>query len=129
MSRFGIASVLSLVAGLAIAMPLAARSNAGNNQKSTVTAKMDIVNDATVGGKEVKAGTYDVKVNETKVTLLRDGKVIAEAPVEWKEEPTKSSYSSIIVDSGAVKEIHFTGKTKYAQLTEGTSSVASGGQQ
>lgn len=127
MSRRGLGFAVSILSALAIAMPLVARANAGKDTKS-ITAQMDIVKDATIGGKEVKAGTYDVKVNETKVTLSRNGKVVAEAPVQWKDASSKSSYSAIVIDGGAVKEIYFTGKSRYAQISD-SSAMSSGGQQ
>jgi hypothetical protein len=128
MSRRGISYVFAALAALALAMPFAARANAGNNSKSTASATMDIVNDATIGGKQVKAGTYDVKADETKVTLSHNGKVVAEAPVQWKDEQSKPQYSSVVIDSGAVKEIHFNGKGRYAEISQGSMS-SSGGQQ
>ena len=127
MSRRGIGYVFATLAALALAMPLAAHNNAGKDSK-TVSASMAMVNDATIGGKQVKAGTYDVKADETKVTLSRNGKVVAEAPVQWKDEQSKSKYSSITVDSGAVKEIHFNGKARYAELSS-ASMTTNGGQQ
>jgi hypothetical protein len=127
MSRHGIGYIFAPLAALALAMPLAAHNNAAKNSK-TVSASMEIVNDATIGGKQVKAGTYNVKADETKVTLSLNGKVVAEAPVEWKDEQSKPKYSSITVDSGSVKEIHFNGKARYAELSA-ASTPTSGGQQ
>jgi hypothetical protein len=120
MSRNRMKCVLSILAALALALPLAARSSPGKSSKSTARASMELTKDATVGGKQVKAGTYDVKAGESTLTLVRNGKVVAEAPIEWKDEPSKSVYSSIIVDGGAVKEIHFMGKNRYAQVASGT---------
>lgn len=128
MSRRGISYFFAALATLALAMPLAARNNAGKNTKSTASGTMEILSDATVGGKQVKAGTYDVKADETKVTLSRNGKVVAEAPVQWKDEQSKSKYSSIVVDTGAVKEIHFNGKVRYAEVSS-ASMTSNGGQQ
>jgi hypothetical protein len=127
MSRRGLGYAFSILAALVIAMPIAARANAGKDTK-TVSAQMDIVKDTTIGGKEVKAGTYDVKASETKVTLSRNGKLVAEAPVQWKDEQGKSSYSSIVTDGGSVKEIHFNGKARYAEVSD-SSAMSSGGQQ
>jgi hypothetical protein len=127
MSRRGIGYIFAAFAALALAMPLAAHNNAGKDSK-TVSASVEIVNDATIGGKQVKAGTYDVKADEMKVTLSRNGKVVAEAPVQWKDEKSKANYSSIVVDSGSVKEIHFNGKARYAELSS-ASMPMNGGQQ
>jgi hypothetical protein len=127
MTRNRTSCVLAMLAILALAMPLAARTNEGKNTKSKVSATVELVKDAVIGGRQVKAGTYDVKVNDTKLTLSRDGKVVAESPIEWKDEQSKSAYSAIVVDGGAIKEVHFNGKTRYARLSE--SSMPATGQQ
>jgi hypothetical protein len=126
MSRSRISPVLVVLAALALALPLAAHPNPKKVSKSNVHATMDLLTDANLAGKQVKPGTYDVKANETTITLIREGKVIAQAPIEWKGEASKQKYSSIIVESGAVKEVHFDGQTRYAQIAEGAMTTASG---
>jgi hypothetical protein len=128
MSRRGLGYAISVLAALAIAMPVVTHANSNKDNKSTASAQMDVVKDATIGGKEVKAGTYDVKATETKVTLLRNGKVVAEAPVQWKDEQSKSSFSSIVMDGSTVKEIHFNGKSRYAEVSDSSAMSSGGGQ-
>jgi hypothetical protein len=89
---------------------------------------MDLLRDASLGGKQVKAGAYDVKADESTLTLMRGGKLIAEAPIAWKDEPSKSEYSSIILESGTVKEVHFKGRNRFAQIATGSTGAASGQQ-
>jgi hypothetical protein len=124
MSRSRINPVLGVLAALALAIPLAAQPNK-KDSKSNVHATMELLSSANLAGKPVRSGTYDVKANETTLTLTRDGKVIAEAPIEWKDETSKQNYSSIVVESDTVKEIHFRGQTRYAQIT-GAMTTASG---
>jgi len=124
MSRRGLGLAFSMLAALAVAIPFAASAN--NKDTKSAAAQMDIVNDATIAGKQLKAGTYDVKATETKVTLSRNGKVVAEAPVQWKDGQSKATYSSIVADGGAVKEIHFNGKSRYAEIAD--TSMSSGQQ-
>jgi hypothetical protein len=127
MSRHGIGYVFAALAALALAMPLAAHNNAGKDS-TIVKATMAVSDDATFGGKQVKAGTYDVKADETKVTLSLNGKVVAEASVQWKDEQSKPTSSSIVVDSGTVKEFHFNGRARYADVSS-ASMTSNGGQQ
>jgi hypothetical protein len=126
MFRSRISYVTAVLAILAVAMPLAARSNAPKNSKATATASVNLLSDATIGGKQVKAGTYEAKANESTLILSRDGRVVAEAPIEWKDESSKQKYSAIVTDSGTVKEVHFSGKSRYAQVS--TDSMATTGQ-
>lgn len=120
MSRSRVNCLLSIVAALALAVPFAARAGSGKGSKATARASMELTKNASVGGKQVKAGTYDVKASESTLTFLQNGRVVAETPIEWKDESPKSQYSSIIVDNGAVKEVHFNGKNRYAQIASGS---------
>ena len=95
-------------------MPLAAR-DAGKNGKAT-TAYVEIWNPVSVAGKEIKPGTYRVSADDATVTLSLDGKVVAEAPVEWKDETNKPRQSELVIDKSQVKEIHFGGKMRYIAI-------------
>ena len=117
--------VVSILAVLAIAMPLAALSSAAKS-KTTARARIDVLADANLAGTQVKAGTYDVEANESKLTLKRNGKVVAEAPIEWKDEQSKPQYPSIVAESGRVIEVHFGGKKRYAQVGYGSASAVGG---
>jgi hypothetical protein len=50
------------------------------------------------------------------VTLQLDGKMVAQAPVQWKNETSKAQYSGVVAVDGVVKEIHFGGKMKYVTI-------------
>jgi hypothetical protein len=117
MSRSRMNCVLSVLAALALAMPLAARASA---EKSTARASVDLVSEATIGGKQLKAGTYDVEANGSTLTLMQKGKVLAEAPIAWKDEQSKSRYSAIVTEGGTVTEVHFQGRKQYARLSGGS---------
>lgn len=125
MSR-SVRNVLAAFAVLLFALPLAARSN-DKAAKSTVRTNVELAQDATLAGKDVKAGTYQVRANESTLTLLQKGKVVAQAPIEWKKEAGKGSTdSSVMINGGAVTEVHFIGKDRYAQITSGSDSGAMG---
>lgn len=105
-------------------MPLTALSSAAKSK--TTRATMELPSDVTVAGTQVKAGTYDVEANESTLKLTRNGKVVAQAPIEWKDERSKSESSSIVSESGRIIEVHFGGKTRYAQITNGSTSASAG---
>lgn len=119
-------NVLVAFAALLFALPLAARSH-DKAAKSTVRTNVELSQDATLAGKDVKAGTYQVRADESTLTLLQKGKVVAQAPIEWKKEAGKGSAdSSVMINSGAVTEVHFIGKDHYAQVAPGSESGATG---
>jgi hypothetical protein len=100
-----------------LAMPMAARNASANNSKPT-NVTMDILTQASLAGKMLEPGTYTISADDSKVTVARNGKVIAEAPVQWKDETNKSKYSNIVVVGDQVKEIHFGGKMRYVEIAE-----------
>ena len=79
---------------------------------------MDVLSAATLGGKRFKPGTYTVKADDSKVTVSHNGKMVAEAPVQWKDETNKASDSNIVSRTTQIKEIHFGGKMRYVEVME-----------
>jgi hypothetical protein len=126
MSRLAKNLAVALLAALALVIPASARENGPKNSKSTVVETMDLLNPATIAGKQLKPGTYEVKADDSKVTLSLNGKVVAEAPVQWKDEQSKAKYSAIVTDGDGnqVKEVHFNGKNRYVEIA--ASSMANG---
>jgi hypothetical protein len=116
MTRRGMSLVLTVLAALALALPIAARAGDANPTRIIVSMSVDLSSPATLGGTALKAGSYSVKADSAKVTLLRGGKVVAEAPVQWKDEAGKAEYSTIVTDNNQITEIHFSGKTKYVAI-------------
>ena len=72
---------------------------------------------ARLNGTELKAGDYNVNADDTKVTVVFEGKVIAETKVEWKDGTSKASQTSVLIAGDEIKEIRFKGQTKYAVVT------------
>lgn len=107
--------VLSALAALAVAMPIAAGVAAAKEKPTTVT--LDLFEAATLGGKNLKPGTYRIEADDSKVTLQVDGKVVAEAPVQWKDETSKPAYSKVVTENKQIKEIHFSGKMRYVEIS------------
>jgi len=103
---------------LALALPIAARSDDTDPTKEIVSKSMNLNNPVTLGGTELKPGSYSVKAYSVKVTFSRGGKMIAEAPVQWKDEADEAAYSAIVTESGQIREIHFLGKSKYVEIAQ-----------
>lgn len=96
-----------------LAAPLAARRPAKSEKAIT---QANIYSPVTLAGKQLKPGEYRIAANDSKVTLAIDGKVVVEAPVEWKDETTKPKSSTIEVTAGQVIAIHFAGKMRYVAI-------------
>lgn len=115
MSRRGFNLFAPILVALLIALPLAARDN-GKNGKAT-TAEVDILSTVTLAGKQLKPGTYRVTADDAKVTIEMNGKVVAEAPVTWKDENSKPRSSNVVTTDDQVKEIHFGGKMRFVSIS------------
>ena len=114
MARRGWNLIVPILVALLVAMPLAARDTAKNGKATT--AEVQILSAVTLAGKQLKPGTYRVRADDSKVTLTMGGKVVAEAPVEWKDETNKPSNSNIVTNADQLKEIHFSGKMRYVSI-------------
>ena len=109
---------LTILAGLILAIPLAAHAFAPAKNPNTITATMEVFNPVSLAGKQLKPGTYVITADESKVTLVLNGKVIAEAPAQWKDSAAKARSSTIMASDGKIKEIHFAGKTRYVEIAD-----------
>lgn len=71
-----------------------------------------------VGSTKLNAGDYDIKVDGSNATFSSNGRVVAQAPVQWKDASAKAATSSLDYDSGKVVGIHFKGKTRFAEVSQ-----------
>jgi hypothetical protein len=122
MSRRKMNCVLTVFAALALVLSIATHTTPAKDAKSTVTpiVKSDVklLRAATLGGSDLKAGDYSVTADDTHAKFSRGGKVVAEVPIQWKDESTKSKFTTVVVDGNQIKEIHFGGKMKYVEVAQ-----------
>ena len=102
----------------ALTVALAGLPAKSANAKTTFKATVALPRPATLGGKVVKEGSYTLEMDASKITLNSRGKVIAEAPAEWKDGTDKASTDNVITEGGVIKEIHFGGKTRYLNVQD-----------
>jgi hypothetical protein len=115
MTRRGWNLVTTFLVAMLVVMPLAAGDAAKNGKPTT---KVNVQRTVTLAGKWLKPGEYRVTASDSKVTLAMDGKAVAEAPVEWKDETSRPTFSMIVITADQVKEIHFSGKMRYVVIVE-----------
>lgn len=107
--------LLVVAAALVLMASTAVRAkDAGTN--ATLSSTISVLTPVTVGGTSVKPGTYVVKANGAKVTFLMNGKTVAQANMQWKDSDQKAKATNMLAEEGAVKEIHFSGKTRYVEI-------------
>jgi len=120
MKQRGMYLVVTILAALALMMPAISRADDSKNIKSVSHVAVDLHSSASLGGKDLKPGTYQVSADESKMTITRDGKVVAEAPIEWKDSQGKAGYTAVVMDSNQITEVHFGGKARYIAVTGGS---------
>jgi hypothetical protein len=67
---------------------------------------------ATVAGKTLQEGEYDLVVSGNQAKFASKGKVVAEVPCTWKTLPAKADHDVVLTSGSAVTEIQFQGKTQ-----------------
>jgi hypothetical protein len=119
MSRRSVNQVMTVFAALVLLVAIAAQTAPAKDTKAGVTtATMSLLAPVTVAGHELKPGDYAVSADETHVKISMNGKVVAEAPVQWKDETSKAKYSAFVSEGNKVTEIHFGGKTRFVAIAE-----------
>jgi hypothetical protein len=118
MSRHSMQQIFTVLAALVLMVSLTAQIAPAKDTKVGVNTTMTLLNPTTLAGKDLKPGDYAVTVDESHVKLSLNGKVIAEAPVQWKDETAKAKYSTFVVEGNKITEIHFGGKTRFVSIAE-----------
>ncbi len=118
MSRRSMNRVLTVFAALALLVAIAAPNAPAKDTKAGVNTVMSLLKPATFAGKELQPGDYAVSADETHVQISMHGKVVAEAPVQWKDETAKARYSAFVSEGNKITEIHFGGKTRFVTIAE-----------
>jgi hypothetical protein len=122
MSHRKMNGVLTILAALTLALSVATFTTSAKDAKATVTpvVKTDLrlLTAASLGSTDLKAGEYSVTADETHAKFLKNGKVVAEASIQWKDESAKAQSTTIVVESNHIKEIHFSGKMKYVEINQ-----------
>lgn len=107
----GLAALALALFGWVAATPTYAKDS---RTKTTI----ELYRAATIAGKSLKPGTYSVVADETNVKFSLDGKLMAEAPAQWKDAPTKAAQNSLVLDGEEIREIHFGGRTRFLVLSQ-----------
>jgi hypothetical protein len=118
MSRHSIKQIFTILAALVLMVSLTAQIAPAKDAKAGVSTTMSLLNPTTLAGKDLKPGDYSVTVDDTHVKLSLNGKVVAEAPVQWKDETSKPKYSAFVINDNKITEIHFGGKTRFVSIAE-----------
>ena len=115
MKRNRLCQLFALTLLLAVAVPVIAAPNDNMVLTGNIVAKgtFNIVAGKTLNGTTLQAGEYKVIVSGSQVSFLLKGKIVAQAPVQWKDAEL-SDNNAIVDESGSIREIRFRGKRQSA---------------
>jgi hypothetical protein len=117
MSRSKMIRVSTLVAALMMMLSIGLQTLSAKDAKVDTSSVFTIQNAASLAGQSIAPGDYKVSVTETQLNVSKDGKVIAQVPVQWKDETSKPHYSTIVTEGGKITEFHFGGKTRFVVVS------------
>jgi hypothetical protein len=98
--------LITTVLAIGMALPIWATA------ADTIHKTVHIGSNATVAGKALNSGDYELVVDGNQAKFTSKGKVVAEVPCTWKNLPAKAEHDMVMIDSGAVTELQFQGKTQ-----------------
>jgi hypothetical protein len=110
--------LLAMLAVAAILLLALGRSANAEGAQSAVEASLHFFRVVTLSGKELQPGIYSLVANSSKVTLKQSGKVVAEAPVQWKDGDKKEFATHVVLDGNNIKEIRFAGRARYVVIQQ-----------
>ena len=116
MFRRGVISKLPVLAAATLVLVFGARI-ANANGSHLIKASVDLISAGSLAGISVPAGNYSVTADDSKVMFQANGKMVAEAAIEWKDGTAKPELSNLVLDGTKIREIHFRGQTRYAVVT------------
>jgi hypothetical protein len=106
---------LSAIAFLALPLLVSARpktTNPENEKKS-----LQLYENATVGGKTLSPGTYEVLIEGKKVSFERNGQTVVTAQCDWKTMDHKSPYDSATFSKNhVIQELNFQGSNQALEV-------------
>lgn len=116
MSRVPVYRLLASVLVLSLVILARVAPVSANETKAVVKANITLFNAHMLAGTELKAGNYQIVADESKVTVMKNGKVVAEANAQWMDGQGKASDTAVVTAGNSIREIHFGGKSRYVVI-------------
>ncbi len=108
----------AFLCGIALmAMPLVASARSGATSTKVEKKSFLLDDPATIDGKTLKPGKYEVVINGNKANFEVNGRTVVTASCNWKTMNFKAPYDSLSISSHKVlQEIQFEGSNKALEV-------------
>ena len=108
-------AILCAFALIAIPVMASPKPKIENPQMEKKSLQLD--NSATVDGKTLAPGTYEVLIEGNKVSFDQDGHTVVTAPCNWKTLQFKPNYNSTTISANhAIQELQFEGSNRALEV-------------
>ena len=97
---------------LAMALPAVASPRGAKTPKAVVKSHFAIVGGEILNGTTLAPGDYNVIATDSTVSFFRGSKLVAQAPIQWKDNNQKVDQNAILVDTGKIQGVRFKGKNR-----------------
>jgi len=116
MSQSKMIRVSTILAALVLVLSMGLQSLSAKESKGDTSATFTVATATSLAGQSIAPGDYKVTVTETQLTMTKGNKVVAQVPVQWKDETGKADRSTIVMDGNKITEFHFGGKNRYVTV-------------
>ena len=97
---------------LAVAIPAMASPKGAKMSNSIVKGQFAVAGGEIINGTTLAPGEYKVVANDSTVSFFRGSKLIAQAPIQWKDGTQKIEQNAIVTDAGKIQEVRFKGQNR-----------------
>ena len=117
MTRNKMLQFFALMLLLALALPaVAAPKNTKESSQNIVAKGSFTVSGAkSLNGTSLQPGEYKVLASDSQVSFVLNGKIAAQAPIQWKDADRVDT-NTVIDESGNIRELRFKGKKRSAVI-------------
>ena len=97
---------------------LTAPAWAGSTSSHKDSTAFDVAQATTIGSTHLQPGHYTFEANEdqSRLNVIKDGKVIATVPCHWVQLKKKANNSEVLSNGNQVNEVRFGGRTQAVQV-------------
>lgn len=97
---------------LAVAIPAMASPKSAKMSSTLAKGQFNLASGEFLNGTALTPGEYKVVANDSTVSFFRGNKLIAQAPIQWKETSQKMDQNAIVTTEGKVQEVRFKGRNR-----------------
>lgn len=97
---------------LAVAIPAMASPKGAKMSNALAKGQFSLAGGEIINGTALTPGEYKVVANDSTVSFFRGDKLIAQAPIQWKDGVQKVEQNAIVTESGKIQEVRFKGQSR-----------------